>query len=139
MTPRLRIAAACSRLGVAEVTSRCVDLLHGGEVDPDFLVTLGGAPAARLLAEGIPENQEYWTRVWAMRGLLWASPGGTVDVLLAGLQDRHWRVREMTCKVIARHRVGAALDALSALDGDPNPRVRHAAQRAAVRVIGAGV
>lgn len=68
MTPRLRIAAACSRLGVAEVTSRCVDLLHGGEVDPDFLVTLGGAPAARLLAEGIPENQEYWTRVWAMRG-----------------------------------------------------------------------
>jgi hypothetical protein len=99
------------------------------------MVILGGTPAWQLLANGIPEDQEYWTRVWAMRGLLWASPDGAVDVLLRGLQDTHWRVREMTCKVVARHRVGDVLDALAAVEADANLRVRRSAHRAAMRIV----
>jgi hypothetical protein len=89
----------------------------------------------RLLVAGVPEHQEYWVRVWAMRGLLWASRGECIEVLRRGLQDKHWRVREMTCKVVARHRVGGALDALAAAESDANPRVRRAAVRAAMRIV----
>lgn len=41
-------------------------------------------------------------------------------------------VREMAAKVVARHRVGGALDAVAPLRDDPIPRVRAAAHRAVV-------
>lgn len=74
-TPRLRIEGACRALGRDEVIRRCVALLEGVEVDPEFLVVVGGLPATRLLVAGLPHDQQYWLRVWALRGLLWASPG----------------------------------------------------------------
>ena len=117
------------------MVKRCVDLLDGGDVDPEFLVTLGGTPATHLLATGIPEHQQYWVRVWAMRGLLWATPGEAVDALRRGLADSHWRVREMACKVAARHGVGEVLDAVTAAESDTNMRVRSAASRAGRRIV----
>ena len=48
------------------------------------------------------------------------------------LADEHWRVREMAAKVVAKHRVGAAFDAVTGLRHDPVPRVRAAAERATV-------
>jgi HEAT repeat protein len=111
------------------VISRCVALFDGGEVDPEFLATIGGVP---------PEDQLYWLRVWALRGLLWASPGDRVEVLRRALKDDHWRVREMTCKVIARHRVDEVLDAVVALQSDRVARVRRAAERAVERIVESG-
>jgi hypothetical protein len=39
-------------------------------------------------------------------------------------------VREVAAKVIAKHRIGDALDAVITLRDDPVPRVRAAAERA---------
>jgi HEAT repeat protein len=54
------------------------------------------------------------------------------------LADEHWRVREMAAKVVARHRIGAALDRVAELRDDPVPRVRAAAERAIVKITAAG-
>ncbi len=134
MTPQLRINRACERFGRAEVVRRCFDLLAGGE-DHELSVILGGAHAQQLIANGIPEDQSYWIRVWAARGLLWAGVGERAEDLRAALSDGSWRVREMTCKVVARHRLGDLLEDVAALETDPIPRVRAAAARAAARII----
>ena len=52
--------------------------------------------------------------------------------IIGALADDAWRVREMAAKVVARHRVGGALDAVAPLRDDPIPRVRAAAHRAVV-------
>ena len=134
-TPRLRVATACERLGTEAFVARCLDVLAGGEESADFLITLGGTPARRLLAEGLTAREHYWLRVWAARGLLWAGPGDDADTLRAGLRDESWRVREMTCKVIARHRVENLLDDVVPLECDRISRVREAAKRAAQRIV----
>lgn len=134
-TPRDRIAQACQRLGTTAFVARCLDLLAGGEEDPSFVTTLGGPHATRLIDRGLPADQEYWLRVWAARGLLWAGPGDRPQVLRLALRDDAWRVREMTCKVVARHRVGELLDDVAGLESDETPRVRRAAERAIVRIV----
>lgn len=140
-SPQLRIELACERLGRSEVVRRCVGLLAGDAEDPGFIVTLGGAHAHQLLNDAMPPGQDYWLRVWAARGLLWAGPGDDDSagsaVLRGALGDDAWRVREMACKVVARHRVGDLLDDVAALRGDPIARVRSAAARAAARIVGA--
>jgi HEAT repeat protein len=120
------------------VIRRCLGLLAGGSDDPQFIVTLGGDHARQLLDDGVPPGQAYWLRVWAARGLLWAGPGDDVDVLRSALADDAWRVRELTCKVIARHRVGDLLDEVAGLESDPVARVRSAAARAAALIVEAG-
>lgn len=95
---------------------------------------LGGSPARRLLASGVPADQQYWLRVWAVRGFLWSGP--LVTSLREALRDEHWRVREMACKVAARHRVDDVIDEVVALELDDSPRVAAAATRA-VRQIAA--
>ena len=136
--PQLRIEHACRRLGRGEVVSRCLRLLAGGGVDdPEFLVALGGMAAVHLLDAGVPPEQAYWLRVWGARGLLWAGPGDDAGVLRAALADDAWRVREMTCKVLARHRLGDLLEDVAQLESDPVARVRSAASRAAACIIAA--
>jgi hypothetical protein len=135
-SPRVRIVAACARFGRETFVQRCDDLLRGREPDVDFLLVLGGAPAQRFIGDGAPEGQAYWLRVWAARGLLWAGPGD-VDGLRGALADPSWRVREMVCKVIARHQLDELLDDVSELERDPVRRVRDAARRAAASIVGA--
>lgn len=133
-TPQFRIEMACERFGRAEVIRRCLALLAGGSDDPRFIVMLGGPHAMDLIGAGTPA-QSYWLRVWAARGLLWAGPGDDIDVLRAALTDDSWRVREMTCKVAARYRLGDLLDDISALESDSVPRVRAAAIRAVTLIV----
>ena len=64
--------------------------------------------------------------------MLWAWDDVAVASVTAALGDHHWRVREMACKVIARHQVGNALPVVAELRDDPIPRVRSAASRAVV-------
>ena len=70
--------------------------------------------------------------MWAARGLLHAWDDSATEAIIHATDDEAWRVREMAGKVVARHRVGDALDAVAALRDDPVPRVRAAAQRAVV-------
>ena len=110
-------------------------MLAGGDEEPDFIAAIGGAPALHLLGAGTPEDQSYWLRVWAARGLLWAGRPNETGVLRTALEDGAWRVREMTCKVIARHCVDELLESVIALEIDPVARVRNAAFRATRRII----
>jgi len=134
-TPQRRIEQACRDLGRSEVVTRCVGLLGGGACAPDFLVTLGGPAAVALLHDGMPPGQDYWLRVWAVRGLLWAGPSDDVGPLRAALTDESWRVREMSCKVAARYCLGDLLGDVAALEADPVSRVRSAAASAVARIV----
>ena len=122
-------------MGRGEVVRRCLELLAGRADDPEMLVVLGGAHAQQLIAKGIPEAREYWTRVWSARGLLWAGAEEGTEELRAALSDDSWRVREMACKVVARHRIGDLLEDIASLEHDPVPRVRVAASRAVARIV----
>lgn len=135
-TPQERVNAECRRRGADVFVSRCVEVLNGRDVDDAFLHVLGGPHAAQVLSGAEGGRHGYWPRVWATRGLLYAWDASATDVLIAATDDAAWRVREMTAKVIARHRVGEALNAAAALQHDPVARVRAAAERA-VRTLAA--
>jgi HEAT repeat protein len=132
VTPRDSIAAACRDRGKPEVVAGCIALLAGGDADVAFVRSLGGPHADWNLDNG-PEYR-YWLRVWGARGLLWAWDDAATPTVIAALADESWRVREMALKVIARHRVDAALEAVASLADDPVPRVRAAATRALARL-----
>jgi hypothetical protein len=138
-SPQVRIAGECARRGRREVVAGCVSILQGDEPDPSLLAVLGGAAAPRLLAGDSRADVDLWSRVWAVRGLLWALDPETVedaeDAIAGALRDAAWRVREKAAQVVARHLVDAALSEVVALgDADPVPRVRSAANRAVRRL-----
>ncbi|MGA2210443.1 MAG: HEAT repeat domain-containing protein [Acidimicrobiales bacterium] len=75
---------------------------------------------------------------WAARGLLHNWDDEATPAIVRATTDEAWRVREMAAKVIARHQVGEAFDAVAGLRDDPVPRVRAAAQRAVVVLTASG-
>lgn len=115
--------------------SACAELVSG--IDPAEVCLdldhIGGPGAARLMRTS---DAPYFPRVWAARAMryVWHETGAAGDAaraaLVAGLADEHWRVREMSAKVVALHQVGDAADALPPLLHDETPRVRAAAARA---------
>jgi len=129
-TPRQRIAAEGRRRGRAALAAGCMDLLTGRGADDGLILALGGEPARYVLDGGEGGREGYWPRVWAARGLLHAWDDQATAAIIAAAGDDAWRVREMAAKVVARHRVGDALDAMSGLQDDAVPRVRQAAGRA---------
>jgi hypothetical protein len=143
LTPKQSVERECARRGTARVVAGCVSLLRGQAADDALVIALGGPAGQVVLDDGPRESQLYWLRVWGARGLLYAwddgaAPSVTAAVIEA-LDDEAWRVREMAAKVIARHRLGAALGAVARLrDSDPVPRVRAAAVRATVLLTAAG-
>jgi len=114
-----------------------VDLLSGRDVDDALMVALGGPGADHVLAGGAGGRHGYWPRSWAARGLLYAWQDGATPAVVHATTDEAWRVREMAAKVIARHRLGDAIDAVSQLQDDPTARVRAAAHRAIIRITAA--
>ena len=131
MTPRRRVELECGRRGKDEVVAGCVALLEG--VDPELIVALGGPPASGALT-GAASGPDYWLRVWAARGLLWAWDDRAKAPIVRALRDDAWRVREGATRVVARQQVEEAGRALAALRRDTNPRVRAAAERATARL-----
>jgi hypothetical protein len=139
-TPQQRIAAERARRGDAAVIAGCVALLGGraDDVDDGLITALGGEAAGHVLAGGEGGRAGHWPRVWAARGLLhaWddraAEGDAAAEAIIGATRDPDWRVREMAAKVVARHRVGGALEAVAGLRDDPVPRVRAAAERAVV-------
>jgi hypothetical protein len=139
-TPRLRIAAECARRGSGPLAAACVALLEGraDEVSDAMITILGGDPARTVLDGAAGGRDGYWPRVWGARGLLHAWDPAATSALIGATRDEAWRVREMAAKVVARHQVGDALDAVAALQADPVPRVRAAAARAVTVLTAAG-
>jgi HEAT repeat protein len=138
MTPRQSVRAECDRRGRDALVAGCVGLLRGEGSDDELLLALAGPAAEYVLggAEGGPNG--YWPRVWAARGLLHAWADTATPAIIQATTDDSWRVREMAAKVIARHQVGDALEAVVALNDDPVARVRAAASRAVVILAAAG-
>jgi HEAT repeat protein len=134
VTPRDAVAAECRRHGAPAVVTGCIDLLEGRDTGDALVLALGGAPAEYVLSGGEGGRQGYWPRVWAARGLLYVWEDRAAGAITAATLDEHWRVREMAARVIARHQVGEALDAVARLREDQVPRVRAAADRALARL-----
>lgn len=132
-TPRESIEEQCARRGRDAVVDGCLALLAGQSADPHLVVALGGPPA-RWAVTGEAGGPDYWLRVWALRGLLWAWEDRATGPVVAALEDEAWRVRELALKVVARHELGDALAAAAARQDDPVARVRGAAARALVRL-----
>jgi hypothetical protein len=130
LTPRQSIEIECARRGRDQVVDGCVALLRGRDVDDNMLFALGGPAAEVVIYDGPQQRNQYWRRVWGARGLLHVWDDRAASAIVEAVTDEHWRVREMGAKVIARHKVGAAFEAVAALRDDPVPRVRAAAGRA---------
>jgi HEAT repeats len=137
-TPRQSVELECARRGEAAVVTGCVALLRGQQADDDLLFALGGPSASIVIHDGPRQRNQYWRRVWGARGLLYAWTPDAVEAVIAALADEHWRVREMAAKVIARRKIGDALESVTALRDDPVPRVRAAAARATIVLTAAG-
>jgi len=139
-SPRQSIETECSRRGQSAVVAGCIELLYGRSADPVLVVALGGPPARWAVSDDPDERAgpDYWLRVWAARGLLWAWDDTALPALLTALEDESWRVREMAAKVVARHRVDEALTLIQALRHDPVARLRSAGSRAVVRLVATG-
>jgi HEAT repeat protein len=140
VSPRLRITAERDRRGAGPLTAGCVALLEGRpeEVSDALIIVLGGEGSVYVLDGGEGGRNGYWPRVWAARGLLHVWDPAATAAIIGATGDEAWRVREMAAKVIARHRVGDAFDAVAALRADPVERVRAAAARAVTVLTGAG-
>jgi hypothetical protein len=128
----MHIEAECARRGKDAIVADCVALLRGA-VDPDLLRSLAG-PGSEKYFDGREHHDTYWFRVWALRGLLWAWDASATNCVCEALADDAWRVREMAAKVVARHLIGEASEAVAELRDDPVPRVRSAAERALMRL-----
>ena len=134
LTPRQRVTAECAHRGKPAVVTGCIDLLQGryDVVDDALMLALGGPHAEPVLNGAEGGKHGYWLRVWAARGLLHEWEDTAAPAIITATADPAWRVREMAAKVIARHLVGEAFTAVTALRGDDVPRVRAAADRAVV-------
>ena len=137
LTPRQSIEIECARRGRDQVVAGCVALLRRHEVDDNLVIALGGPMSQIVLDDGPRQANQYWRRVWGARGLLHCYDDQAEGALTTALADEHWRVREMALKVVAKHRLGAAFDAVTVLRDDPVPRVRAAAERATVMLTAA--
>jgi hypothetical protein len=130
VTPKTSIEAECRRRSRSAVVHDCISLLASKPVDPEFLRVLGG-PSADVILDGRAGGIDgYWPRVWAARGLLHVWDASATDAIIAATTHEHWRVREMSAKVIAKHNIRPAIDAVVPLMDDENARVRTAARRA---------
>jgi hypothetical protein len=132
-TPRDSIERECKRRGKDEVVAGCISLLKGKSADAELIYALGGPPA-RWVFTGEASGPDYWLRVWAARGLLWAWDDAALSCIMTALKDDAWRVREMALRVVAKHRLAGTATTVASLRDDPNARVASAASRTLARL-----
>ena len=107
----------CAARGTKAVIAGCVALLRGSEADAQLIYALGGPPA-RWAVTGGESGPDYWLRVWAARGLLYAYDASAGPAVIEALGDEQ-----------------SALPLLANLAGDSQLRVRRAAERAVIRIM----
>jgi HEAT repeat protein len=119
----VRMALAIARYGEERVVQMAVGLLRGENEGEDILLYLGARHAQGVLG-GAPAL--YWPEVWGARALNSVWDDSAAPVVLAGLGNQAWRVREMCAKVCVTRRIGDTA-AFTPLLVDEVPRVRSAA------------
>ena len=138
LSPRARMVALVSLIGEMRVAGWCAGLLGGSiavdDANEPSLGWLGGRHASSLQRAPGSKEWEYWPRVWAARGLLYAWSPDASSAVIGGLRDSAWRVREMSARVTRARELEGSETALEALAADPIPRVRAAALLALGRV-----
>ncbi len=140
-SPRERVLLLAGRIGEGSVATWCAELLNGAVRYDDAshppITWLGGRHAAAEYADSFEaRRKDYWPRVWAARGLLYAWDPDASGAIVAALRDRAWRVREMAAKVVRRRAIAQAEPILPALLDDPIERVRAAAEAALAELAG---
>ena len=135
LTPRQSIEFECQRRSESQVVDDCLAILSRRPVNEETLVALAGPHAHTVIGGGEGGVEGYWPRVWALRGLLYAWDETATGAVIAASDDSHWRVREMSAKVVARRRLEDAHDAMVTLVDDEVARVRAAAERALIRLV----
>lgn len=126
-----RLTLAVERFGEAALLERVIGLLEGRNEGEEVLLYLGGRHAQGIL-DGAPSL--YWPEVWGARALLHVWDDSAASAVLAGVENRAWRVREMCLKVCALRGLGESKTIKRRLT-DENPRVRAAAARV-IAVVG---
>lgn len=124
MNPTARVRAYVAEHGLEPFARGCVAILDGDAPDPELLSVLRGDAG----------GGGWWHDVWALRGLRWAWHPLATDALRDACRHEAWRVREMACKAVAHNLLDGAFEDVVALRGDPQWRVRAAAERAVVRL-----
>ena len=130
--PSVLVGLAVERWGEPGFVTRCVALYRtlSWDDEPELMSYVGGRRGPRFVEFGLGK-EAYWLRVWSLRAMLYAwHPSGT-PIVVDGLTEEHWRVREMAGKVAALRELGAASEAVAGLLDDSVPRVRAVAARAA--------
>src|SRR6187551_3722054 len=94
----VRLAAAVTLWGEAEVATRAIALVGGYNVGEDFLLYVGGRHAQGIL-DGAPVL--YWPELWGTRALLYVWNDAAATAVIAALNNQAWRVREMATRVAA--------------------------------------
>lgn len=135
MAPRQSVERESARRGERAVVSGCIAMLRGRPVDDELILALGGPPADWVRTGGQP-GPDYWLRVWAARGLLYAWHGSARSAIRSALEDDAWRVREMALRVVAERELHEARAVVEAMCTDPSARVRAAADKALLRLGG---
>ena len=129
MTPQQSVEQECARRGERAVVSGCVAILRGRAVDGELILALGGPPADWVRTGG-EAGPDYWLRVWATRGLLYAWHGSARGAVRSALSDEAWRVREMALRVVAERGLSEERSSVESMCHDASARVRAAANRA---------
>jgi hypothetical protein len=129
----LSVRELAEQLGTARFVDVCIALL-GGADRAGYVEELRGLTGFGF-EPGAPELdparwEDFWVRTWGARGLLhvWDDIAG--PAVLAGLHDADWRPVEMCLKVVARHDVAGAGDAVAQLAEHDRARVRAQVARA---------
>lgn len=128
LTPGESVERECASRGERAVVSGCIAMLRGRPVDGGLILALGGPPADWVRTGGDP-GPDYWLRVWAARGLLYAWHGSARRAVRSALEDEAWRVREMALKVVAKRGLVDERALVKAMRHDESARVRSAAIR----------
>jgi len=135
MTPQQSVEQECARRGERAVVSGCIAMLRGRPVDGDLIMALGGPPAD-WVSNGGEAGPDYWLRVWAARGLLYAWHGSARGAVRSALEDEAWRVREMAVRVVAERGLREERATVEAMCHDDSARVRSAATHTLSRLDG---
>ncbi|HEY0830890.1 MAG TPA: HEAT repeat domain-containing protein [Candidatus Dormibacteraeota bacterium] len=134
-SPRQRVLLLAMRIGEHAVADWCAELLNGmvryDDPGRPSIQWLGGRHAAvEYGGDDEARRKDYWPRVWAAPGLLYAWDAAAGPAIVASLHDKAWRVREMSAKVVRLRAIAQAEPILSRLLDDPVARVRAAAEAA---------
>ena len=97
-SPRTSVSRYGALVGESALVERLAALLEGEELTAELGYVLAGPASRSVLAGGEGGPAGYWSRVWALRGLLYVFNATASSHVAAACADSAWRVREMASR-----------------------------------------